>query len=465
VRARVLMEHGQALFAQGQFGGAAEAFEQAYAAQPFSAFLYNAAVSRERNSQYSEAADYFARYIDREPSASDAGAVRRRIDRLRTQALHGGQAQGGGPDAGVPPSADGGTASGGGTGGTGATGTGAGASESSAFKSLLSVETNPPGAGITLRRGEQLAGQGASPYVQTLDEGTYELTIRDPAYRTLTKRVTIRPGVVYHVIVELSQGEFLGYLHVTSSEPGARVFIDDRSAGSEGVTPLRAVVPTGHHHIWIDRPGFTVVERDVEVELGEQVEVQAALARVSYGLLRVVANVRPATVTVDGRHVGSVPFEGHVAAGTHRVTIASEGMKDWEGMIEIRQGQVTPIRVRLRHAMSRSGAWITGGFTVLFLAAALTTGLMSHNIESDLEAERDAGVLASNDPRLLDGEILAITADISLGVGALLGALALYYMLRDPLPESEATVLVPRDWALAPDVDRHRAGATLRWMF
>ncbi|MDQ3036921.1 MAG: tetratricopeptide repeat protein, partial [Myxococcota bacterium] len=81
--ARSRMEQGQAYYLQGRFGEAAAEFEAAYQAEPFSAFLYNAAVAYENAGQPSRALDFFQLYLERDPAAADRAAVEQRIAGLR----------------------------------------------------------------------------------------------------------------------------------------------------------------------------------------------------------------------------------------------------------------------------------------------------------------------------------------------------------------------------------------------
>ena len=81
------MQHGQNLYVQERYLEAAEAFKAGYQAEPASAFLYNTAVAYERSQDYSQAADFFSRYLIENPGASDSGQVRERIDLLRTRAM------------------------------------------------------------------------------------------------------------------------------------------------------------------------------------------------------------------------------------------------------------------------------------------------------------------------------------------------------------------------------------------
>ncbi len=335
------------------------------------------------------------------------------------------------------------------------------------FKSLLSIRTNPAGAQVTLRQGDRVVSSGPSPFAFTVEQGDYRVVVEHPDYRRIETPVRVRPGKVYLIIVEMSQGEFLGFLRVVTDVPGAHVFIDDHAAGAVGTTPFQNAISTGTHKLWIERPGYLPVQRDVEVGVGEEVLVRTDLTRVDEGRIRVVSNVPGSEIYVDDRLVGTVPYEGDVSAGPHEVRVEADGMKDWEAQLNVRQGQVTPIRVRLKPAVGRGGAWTTAVMGALLVGGGVGMGVYADGLRSDLDAERLAGRLTSNDSRLSTGTWLAVGADISFGLGAALGLLSLYYFLRDPLPDSEATVLEPRDWAFSPYYDpRARAGGgTLRWSF
>ena len=487
-RAREHMERGQELYVQERYLESAEEFQRAFEAQPFGAFLFNAAISYERHREWSRAADFYARYLETDPSADDTENVRRRVDQLRTLALQEARASGTEAGTGTETGTGTGTETGTGTGtetgtGTGTeTGTGTGTDPAPAqatiteadlgppatatdMKSLLAVRTNPAGAQIRVRRGAEVVAEGPSPFAHTLEEGDYRLSVEHPDYRTVEETVRVRAGKVYVVIVEMSQGQFLGYLRVVTDIPGASVYIDDRNDGAVGQTPFQNVIATGEHRVWVERPGYRAEEQTVQVGLGEDVTVRLDLTRVDHGRIRVVANVRGAKVFIDDREVGEVPWEGDVANGPRRVRVEAEDMKDYETTIDVRQGQVTPLRVRLRPAVGRGGAWVTAALAGLLVAGGAVMGVLSSGIEEDLTNERDGGRLASDDPRLFEGQLLAIGADVAFGFAVLLGGLSIYYFLRDPLPDSEGTTLEPRDWALAPYLSPDGGGAGARWSF
>ncbi|HJL27584.1 MAG TPA: PEGA domain-containing protein, partial [Polyangiaceae bacterium LLY-WYZ-15_(1-7)] len=512
-RAREAMERGQEAYLAQSYAEAAASFMAAYEAKPFSAFLYNAGIAYERNGDVERAIELYARYLDEEPDAADSEEVRERLARLRElvgddtpdgtapdgttpdgttpdgttpdgTAPDGTTPDGTTPDGTAPDgTAPDGTAPDGtapdGTAPDGTTPSGTGPAIGATpqrtlvdaperqMKSLLSVETVPGDARVTLRQGDRTVATGPSPFAATLDEGEYEISVEHPDYRTVSRSMRIRPGKVYVAILEMSQGEFLGYLRVVTDPPGADVYIDDREAGAVGQTPFQNPVTTGEHHVWIERPGYETEERDVEVAIGEDVTQQLQLTRVTYGRIRIVGNVPGAIVLVDGQEVGEVPYEGQHEAGPHRITVRHDGMKDWEELVDIQRGQLTPIRVRLRPAVSRSGAWATASLGVIVLGGGIALGLLGDGLETDLANDRDAGRLADDDPRILRGKIFNGAANAAFGVAGLLGLLSLYYFVRDPLPDSEGTVLEPRDWTFVPHIDPvHRAGgAQLNWSF
>ena len=511
-RARLAMERGQEQFLGGDYLGAATAFLAAYDEKPFGAFLYNAGLAFERHGQLQRAIRLYQRFLEQEPEASDADEVRQRIGRLRAaiQAAVAEQAALAQANAtasegtGVPPT--GGSEATAATDGTGATegnadpeggttgptevaegateGTVAGAETPTetpgaveptvappadvpapVMKSLISVETRPSDARITVRQGDRVVARGPSPFAETLDEGEYEISVEHADYRTVSRTMQIRPGKVYVAILEMSQGAFLGFLRVHSDPPGAQVFIDDRAAGAVGTTPFQGPLPTGSHRIWVERPGYETAEREVDVEIGSDSAEEIALHRVSTGRIRVTANVPGAVVSIDGERVGQVPYEGDVPPGSPEITVSADDMKDWEEEVAIERGQVTPIRVGLNPSVSRSAAWVSlilglaaaGGGTALYFSA--------EGLADDLRADQRAGILVDDDSRIFRGKVFAASAYAGWGLGGLMGIISLYLFVRDPLPDSEARVFQPRDWSLAPMIDGERTGAMVQGTF
>jgi hypothetical protein len=464
--AREHMDRGQALFGAGRYIESAEEFLRAYSAQPFAAFLFNAGVSYEKNDDPGRAADFFDRFLQADPQVAGAQKLRARVDRLRGLArareqertLAAAASNSNTQDAAAQAeleqakarlleleaqlSALGGR---------------------DAFKSLLSVQTTPEDAAVSLKTsaGQVVsAGPGAS-FSSSLDEGDYIVEVAHPKYKTISTPLHVVPGKVYVIIVEMSQGQFLGYLRVTSSVPGASVFVDKHEEGALGKTPFENPMRTGKHHLWVEKPGYKPVERDIEVRIGEELVIPVPIERVDFGRLQVVASRPDAKVHVDGKTLGTVPLEVDLPHGKHDVRVSAEGMKDWKTEVSLERGQATPVRVKLRPAVSRAGGWVTAGAAAAVLGGSVAVGLIGKGLHDDLDRDLRAGVLVSDDDRVQRGKYMYWGADAGFVVTLGLAGLATWYFVRDPLPDSEGRTLVPRDWAFSPTLHLHGGGANV----
>src|SRR5947208_17004406 len=78
--AKEAFESAQSAFVRGEYAVAAERFLSAYEHKPYPAFLFNVAVSYEKSKQLEKAKQYFERYLEKDPNASDAAQVKLRLD-------------------------------------------------------------------------------------------------------------------------------------------------------------------------------------------------------------------------------------------------------------------------------------------------------------------------------------------------------------------------------------------------
>src|SRR5690349_7326260 len=79
---RTRMEEGQGLFLAGKYQEAARAFEAGYASHPYSAFLFNAGVCHQKSNDPEAAQRAFEAYLAKDPTAPDAGEVKKRLAEL-----------------------------------------------------------------------------------------------------------------------------------------------------------------------------------------------------------------------------------------------------------------------------------------------------------------------------------------------------------------------------------------------
>jgi len=494
--ARQHMERGQELFLSDRFADAADEFQRAFDARPFSAFLFNAGVACEKAEAFSRAADFFSRYLDLDPEASDRDRVRSRVERLRTRALDQMQQQGLGvtPDAGTPPpDVDGGGVATDVDAGVPPPAVDAGAPPPvldagvvvqtqplrhqytaeernqllAEFRCVFELVTDPAGADVTLMRGDTVVAHGQSPLIATLAPGQYRLRIEHPQFNRFEREIDTIVGILNRYVVPLAQDRPPGFFQVFTTPPGARVFVDRRDRGAIRTPVNGNTLPEGDHRLWIDAPGYETIERTIHVRFGGLASLDLTLERVAYGMIGVDSGtVRGAEVFVDDHLVGQTPLAGARASpGEHEVRVEGDGMKSWEGTVHVTRGQLTPVTVHFQPAPGRGGAVVTAVLGTLVLSGGAVAGILANRRADELAQLRDEGRLASNDSRITEGFFLSIGADIAFGVGALLGLYSLWQFVRSPGPDSTGREEAPHDWSANVDVGPHGGSASLRWSF
>ena len=459
---RAEMEKGQGLYVAGNYVGAAEVFEAGYATYPYSAFLFNAGVCYQKQNDVDHALAKFEEYVKVDPNAPDVDKVNQRIATLqaaKAAALAAAAALPTVVDAGGDADADGGTAppppaimppvvlpSG---------------DDQNAMKSLVVIETEPDGAPVRIYQrldpnAPRFSLDAASnpgwkevvathaPANLTLDVGHYHVVVekfRD--FNASEADMAVSPGHVHQLKANLSQGQFMAFLRVSSNVLGAHVWIDDQAKEHPewGEVPHGELVPGGKHVVLVEAPGFEPLLSNVELEHGEQKELEVRMSRVDYGVLRIDSSAPSVTVKLDEQPKGSwrsgeEPLDVRADSGPHKLVIESDGRKTFDGQIVVPRGQILPLRVKMIPKYPRGPAWTQAVIGAAFLGAAIYVGSESNRLYDQLKKDRDSGVLENSDSRATRGKWFAVGADAGFVVAGVLGGLATYNFVKDPLPES-----------------------------
>lgn len=455
---RAEMEKGQSLYVTGNFAGAAEVFEAGYATYPYSAFLFNAGVCYQKLNDVERALAKFRDYTKVDPNAPDIDKVNQRIATLEAAKATAAAAAAATPaatdagvaDAGAPPppkppvvlpSSD----------------------DQNAMKSLVVIETEPDGAPLRIYgRTDPNAQQfqvGATnpgwkevvstraPANLTLDVGHYHVVVekfRD--FNASEADMDVSPGHVHQLKANLSQGQFMAFLRVSSNVLGAHVWVDDQKKEHPewGETPHGELIPGGAHVLLVEVPGFEPLLANVNLTHGEQKDMEVRLARVGYGVLRIDSSAPDIKVRIDDQpkgiwRSGEEPLDVRADSGPHKLTVTSDGRKTFEGMVNVPRGQVLPLRMNMIPKFPRGPAWTQAVIAAVFLGGAIYAGSESNALYNQLAADRQKGILESSDERATHGELFAIGADAGIVLASAFAGLAAYDFVRDPLPESSTT--------------------------
>jgi tetratricopeptide (TPR) repeat protein len=449
---RQLMEKGQGQYLAGNYQGAADVFEGGFKQYPYSAFLFNAGVCYQKLGDTDRALTKFRDYVKIDPTAPDVDKVNQRITLLEAA-------------KGLPatPVTDAGVAGSGGTGGAPTTPTPTPTpqvDDESAMRSLVVVETDPPDAPLRFysrtdanAAGFKLGGQNPgwkeianarSPTNLTLAVGKYHVVVEK--FRDFNEShadIDVSPGHVYQFKANLSQGEFMAFLRVSANVKGAYVWLDDKRKERPfwGTTPHGELVSAGPHEVLVEAPGFEPLLAPVTVNHGEQKEMEVAMVRVNYGFLRIDSNAPEVKVRIDEQpkgvwRAGTEALDVQAPSGQHKLTVVSDGRKTFEAMINVPRGQVLPVHVKMIPKYPRGAAWTQAVIGAALIGTAAYFGNESNKLHDQLEEDRAQGRLEESDSRVTKGRWYAIGADGGFAIGGVLGILATYNFIKDPLPES-----------------------------
>jgi TonB family protein len=141
----------------------------------------------------------------------------------------------------------------------------------------------------------------------------------------------------------------VGTLLVESQPAGARVSVNGEDRGE---TPLRlSELALGTYEVRVERSGFEAQARPVTLSEGAaDGTLRFVLARPAplQGEADIVSTPSGASVSVDGRSVGTTPITGlRLRAGRRRLEVALEGHESWTDTVNVAAGETGRVEVRL----------------------------------------------------------------------------------------------------------------------
>jgi hypothetical protein len=234
-RARELAAEGQALYDEGRYLEAAAAFEQAQAAFPHFANLYNVAKAYEKAADYQKAAVAYRGYLDLHVSMTgalpgDADDVERTIAVMKDKAY-----------LALPE---------------------------------VRIDSEPPAADVAIDDASRILGQ--TPLTVHLPEGGYTVYVQKQGFQPFSKEFEVRSREPLRMTFALEKVRNDGQVRVSANIRKARIYVDGKVVA---VTPYDEplVVEAGTHQITVEKEDYSQVQRFVEVGTDQVVDVHADL--------------------------------------------------------------------------------------------------------------------------------------------------------------------------------------------
>lgn len=468
-------ETAQNFFVRGEFETAAGKFLEAYNKKPYPAFLFNVAVSYEKAKQLDKAKQYFEKYLQDDPNASDAAQVKLRLDVI------GKLLAATPPPAAAPPPAP--------PSGTPAPGSDtppAGAAPAPVpppspavavpppspppvlpdidTKGLVVIDSKPQGATIYLN--DKRSGPfGTTPWHGSLESKPVRLILEAKGYKSEERSVSPRSDKLIDVYIALSEEHYLGWIEVVSNVVGADLYIDRKDIGAIGRTPFTGQLKPGKHTIFLEKFGYQPLQQEIDVPAGTAVQHTLTMQPAEAGWVTITGkSTVGGRLIVDDKFGCATPCRAEVAPGKHKLRVEKKGFEDYENDLEVGRGVETSIEVQMSARPARGHAVTTAVVALVFLGGGAYVGSLAQNAKDSINNDVHRGVLVDNtDARFSRGKYEAIAADVLLGLGALVAATAVYgFFEHGPdstgVAEHHTISLAP---ALAPDGTGVATGLTV----
>lgn len=190
---------------------------------------------------------------------------------------------------------------------------------------------------------------GTAPVtLSSLPVGTHIIEGKAQGFQPGQSTVRITAGEQTVVKLELKQLEAeYGRISVRASVPGAVVYID---GGERGPAPQEVDKMTlGAHSIVVRAKGYLDFEGSCNVLRNDTCSVMANLTALA--LIKVTADVPGASLSIDGKDIGPLPYEGALPAGSHKIAVSAKDYKTWETTLDFQPG----IEPRAIHATLETG--------------------------------------------------------------------------------------------------------------
>lgn len=160
---------------------------------------------------------------------------------------------------------------------------------------------------------------------------------------------------------DLSQGDQVvfgavlqrqGRLSIQTTPSSVTVYLDGRKLG---VTPLQNTVAAGQRRLRLVKSGYETVVRDVEVPPDLRTSETISLQKFR-GTLSVETAPDGAQVQIEGRVVGTTPFQDTLGIGRYQIQLSRDGYENVQRTVAIRRKESTRVLERLQRKLDVQAA-------------------------------------------------------------------------------------------------------------
>lgn len=190
----------------------------------------------------------------------------------------------------------------------------------------LAISSNPAGASAYV--DGVFVGRTPTSYGTTV--GTHSVSIGLDGYNTFETNVNVAANQVTNVSTTLGVRQVNGRLHLRANVAGALIFINNVRQGelpAGGELNINNL-PSGIHTIRLEASGFTAMEQQFEIRVGETSNVDLTLMR-SNGMVNFTSSTPGAEVYIGNEYQGTTPTAMiNLPAGRYDAVFRLNGYND-----------------------------------------------------------------------------------------------------------------------------------------
>lgn len=144
-----------------------------------------------------------------------------------------------------------------------------------------------------------------------------------------------------------------GVVQIVCDVQGAKVFFNNKFAGTTPMKPMRLIAK--QYAVRIEKDGFAPFAKLVELQAGEKTTLRAKLSAEGT-FLEVTARWPGARVEIDGRDEGTIPLRKKVDPGHHSVVVKLPGKKPYKKRVRVAPGAIVVVEAKFRGTPPASDA-------------------------------------------------------------------------------------------------------------
>lgn len=175
--------------------------------------------------------------------------------------------------------------------------------------------------------------KGKHTWTGPLESGTYYVECKQENHSSTTSTENISNNIKRDTIRLQAPIPILGRMTISSSPSGATIEVDGKRVGE---TPmLLSTILIGKHTVRLSKEGYGIAVQEVTVKEGTTTNVESKLSTMQ--TITIDANVKAASVYIDGEEKGTTPLTLSLAIGKHQLKLSkiTGGYYDYEKEIDV----------------------------------------------------------------------------------------------------------------------------------